>query len=407
MTETVQVVIAGHVDHGKSTLIGRLLFDTDSLSESIVADIIQASEEQGKEIEFAFVMDHLAEERSRAVTIDAAHTFFQSDVRRYALIDAPGHVEFLKNMITGATQADAGILVIDAAQGVADQTRRHAYLLKMLGIRQVLLVINKMDLIGYKKQAYADCREAAQTFLASIGAGAVDCIPISAREGQNIVAQDRMAWYTGPSLLEALDRIPVRDAAAQDLRLPIQMAYRHDGQPVAFGKVASGRLEVNHPYTLFPGSRSVKILRLLTFEGGQVRDSRTTAEKGESVSLLADTEMIRGDVLLVPGDETITDRLEARIFWMNGRSPGKPGDRFTLKLTTQQVACSLAAIRTKLDPSNLTPEENPEAIVLKEVGQVELVLDQPVLTDHFYNYPGTGRFVLEAGGRQVAGGIIK
>ena len=406
MEATVNIVIAGHVDHGKSTLIGRLLYDTESLSERIVADIIRASEEQGKEIEFAFVMDHLAEERTRAVTIDAAHTFFQSDRRRYALIDAPGHLAFLKNMITGATQADSGILVVDAARGIEDQTRRHAYLLKLIGIRHILVVINKMDKVGYEKAAFEKCRQTVGDYFDAIDAGVFDWVPVSARQGQNIVDQDTMGWYTGSSLLGALDRLPAVHERRRDLRLPIQLLHRYQGEPIAFGRVESGKAEVNRAYTCFPGRRPVRIGKLLEFKNGQVNDGKTVAGRGECVSLVADVALARGDVIYWAGEETIADRLAAKVFWMHDQISGQPGDRFILKQTTQQTDCILAAIKTKLDPSDLKTEENPARLALSEVGRVELVLDQPILTDRFQDYPGTGRFVLEAQGTQVAGGIM-
>ena len=227
--EKLKFVIVGHVDHGKSTLIGRLFFDTGSLPADKIAEIEKISKELGRDVEFAFMMDHLQEERDQGITIDTAQAFFHTDKRDYVIIDAPGHVEFTKNMITGASQAQAAILIVDAAEGVREQTRRHAYLLSMLGLTQVAVVINKMDLdsVRYSKQRFEQVVAELLEFCEPLGIKPMHIVPISAKQGENVAKKStHMDWYIGPTVLELLDDFVVPSKPAdKPMRFPIQDVY--------------------------------------------------------------------------------------------------------------------------------------------------------------------------------------
>src|SRR3989304_10375677 len=220
---SLSIVIVGHVDHGKSTLIGRLLYDTGSLPEEKINEIRIASQTAGREMESAFLMDHLEEERQRGITIDISQTFFNSDKRKYVIIDAPGHNEFLKNMITGSSQAEAALLLLDAAEGIRDQTRRHSYILGMLGLRQVAVIINKMDMVDYSKERFIALSDEITKILDQFNIQPSVIIPISARYGENVARpSESLKWYAGPTVLQALDNFSALEVSNKSLRFPVQ-----------------------------------------------------------------------------------------------------------------------------------------------------------------------------------------
>src|SRR5215211_3910397 len=241
----LKIVFVGHVDHGKSTLIGRILHDTGSLPEGKLDAIKQACVAEGMEFEFAFLLDALLEEQAQNITIDTTQIPFRTAMRRYVIIDAPGHKEFLKNMITGAASADGAVLVIAANEGVSEQSRRHTYLLSLLGIRQILVVVNKMDLVGFDATTFAAIEDEYREFLHSVGLNAARFIPASARSGENVARRIRatMSWYDGPTLLEALDEVETpRASLDQPLRFCVQDVYRFDERRIIAGRIESGRL---------------------------------------------------------------------------------------------------------------------------------------------------------------------
>ena len=235
-SSTLNFVIVGHVDHGKSTLIGRLLYDTDSLPSDKIEEIKKTSEGLGRKTEFAYLLDHLEEERQQGLTIDTTQVFFKTDKRCYVIIDAPGHVEFVKNMVTGASQAEAAILIIDVKEGIKEQTKRHAYILSLLGLNQVVVILNKMDLVDFSEGRFNEVKKGAQEFLNSINMDPLFYIPICAIKGDNIARRsERMNWYNGPTLLESLDTLKSRESAEnKPLIFPIQDAYKIDDKRIRF-----------------------------------------------------------------------------------------------------------------------------------------------------------------------------
>jgi len=259
--DALSFVIVGHVDHGKSTLIGRLLYDTDSLPPDKIEEVKKASAIQGKQTEFAFLLDHLEEERKQGITIDTTQVFFKTSKRQYVIIDAPGHVEFVKNMITGASQAEAAVLIVDVAEGIMEQTRRHSYMLSLLGLEQIIVVLNKMDLVDFSQDHFNAIKHQIQDWLKTIDIEATLCVPISAIEGDNIAAKsDNMKWYTGPTFLESMDTLQNKQPQEdKPLFFPIQDVYKIEDKRINAGRVESGIIEEGAEIKIMPGGQVTKI----------------------------------------------------------------------------------------------------------------------------------------------------
>lgn len=401
------IVIVGHVDHGKSTLVGRLLHDTDSLPEGKLEQLKAVSEKRGLEFEWSFLLDALQVERDQGITVDTTQIWFTTPRRRYVIIDAPGHKEFLKNMVTGAAQADAAILVVDAAQGLAEQTRRHAYLLHLLGIRKVAVAVNKIDLIGHDEQTFNAVAEAVRGYLADIGIEAAALVPVSARQGDNIV--DRSAhtsWYQGPTMIGALDAFtPRAQPVDQPLRLPVQDLYRFEDKRIVVGRIESGRLKVGDRVRFAPLGREATVATLETW-GTADRGPRAEAFAGESVAFTLDEEVFveRGALASSPDNRPKeATRITARLFWLD-REVLKPGDRLTLKIGTAEREVEVEAITESLDVENLGTSQATQ-IDRNGVARIILRSRKPLALDLYENQPRTGRGVLIRG-PQIAGGLI-
>ena len=252
--DVLSFVIVGHVDHGKSTLIGRLLYDTDSLPPDKIEEMQKASTEAGRETEFAYLLDHLEEERKQGVTIDTTQVFFKTDKRRYVIIDAPGHVEFVKNMITGASQAEAAVLIIDVVEGVKEQTKRHSYMLSLLGLHQVVVVLNKMDLVDFSQERFKNVKKGVAEWLKSISIEPTCYIPISAIKGDNVASKsENMDWYTGLTFMESLDTLQNRQTPEdKPLLMPVQDVYKVGEKRINVGRVESGVIEKGTEVKILP-----------------------------------------------------------------------------------------------------------------------------------------------------------
>ena len=404
--EHLKFVVVGSVDHGKSTLIGRFLYDTGSLPEAQL-DIIRKVSSGGDEgVEFAFVLDHLEEERANRITIDTAQTFFSSEKRDYVIIDAPGHKEFLKNMITGASQASAALLLLDVHEGLQAQTRRHAYMLSLLGVRQLIVVLNKMDLAGYSKEVFEDKAAQMRDLLAKVTLDHLAVIPAAALEGDNIVNRsDRMDWYEGPTVIESLDLLkPTITDESLPLRLGVQDVYEIEGRRVAVGKVSAGHLSVGDPVNVSPSGAIADVAGLEKFEG-----PIDLAVAGESIGFtIGDSvELRRGMTLSTPADSPKqTETLTASVFWMSPE-PLKRGQTFAVRLGTQEVACCVTRISNRMDSGSLEIiSEQADELADTEVAELTLSSDTPVSYDSFARIPEMGRLVLMRGSNIVAGGII-
>lgn len=390
---SMNVVLVGHVDHGKSTLVGRLFHDTDSIPAARREAIARVCEEAGKPFELAFLLDALEEERDQGITIDTTQARFHTEARDYVLIDAPGHKEFLKNMISGAAAADAAVLLIDAAEGVQEQSRRHGYLLHLLGIRQVLVAINKMDLVGYARDAFARVRAEYLTFLEQLGVTPRAVVPISAREGDNVTSRgERMPWYDGPTVLEALDGFAARPPRwRQPLRLVVQDVYKFDHRRIIAGRVESGQLAEGDTILFSPSGQQARVKSIERWQSH--RDG--PAEAGESVGITLSEPLFveRGEVVShMENTPIVGPQIHARLFWLGDRHlwPGRP---YVLKLATQEVPCHVSGIGSVVDTASLVARAQRE-VARNEVATVTLLLKHPIAWDPFERVIETGRFVL-------------
>ena len=403
--ESLRVAVVGHVDHGKSTLVGRLLHDTGSLPQGKVEAIRAMSERRGMPFEWAFLMDALQAERDQGITIDTSQIWFKTAKRDYVIIDAPGHKEFLKNMITGAAASDAALLVIDADEGVKEQSRRHGYLLHLLGVRQVAVAVNKMDLVGYGEERFAAIEKEYRAYLAGIGVTPTYIIPIAAREGQDIVAHsDKMLWYKGPHVLEALERFNVVTLPTHlPLRMPVQDVYKFDDRRIIAGRIESGTLKVGDRIVFSPSNKNVRVKSIEAWAAPQL----TQAGAGQSVGFTMDEQIFveRGEVVSHEQSPPVeTDVFRARLFWL-GKTPMTLGARYKLKLATAEANVRVQAIERVIDTGDLSTAAATE-VPHSAVAEVILQADRMLALDEFASSPLTGRFVLVDGYDIAGGGIV-
>ncbi|MBO6561227.1 MAG: adenylyl-sulfate kinase [Nisaea sp.] len=402
----LKLVVVGHVDHGKSTLIGRLLHDTDSLPDGKAEAVIKMSERRGMPVEWAFVLDALQAERDQGITIDTTQIFFNTDKRNYVIIDAPGHKEFLKNMVSGAALSDAALLVIDAKDGMQEQSRRHGYILHLLGVRQVAVVINKMDLVEYREERYQELTGEIRKYLSGLGLEAAAIVPISAREGQGMVARpDRMPWYEGPHLVEVLDGFnPPVLPTDRPLRLPVQDVYKFDERRIIAGRIESGRIHTGDRILISPSNKTVTVKSI---ESWNVKDPALGASAGQSVGITLSEQLFieRGQVISHESNPPIeTNVFRARIFWL-GKKPLEVGKRYKLKLATNEQTVEVQSIETVIDVENLTSSAG-DKLERNGIGEVTLRARAMLALDEFAENPKTGRFVLVDEYDTVGGGII-
>jgi sulfate adenylyltransferase large subunit len=406
-TESLRFVIVGHIDHGKSTLIGRLFYDTDCLPEEKIEEVRTICDALGKEMEFAYVMDHLEEERTQGITIDTTQTFFHTEKRDYVIIDAPGHREFTKNMITGASQAEAAILIVDADEGVQEQTRRHAYILGLLGLEQVIVVINKMDLVDFDEVRFNKVSDDIREFLTQIGTIPTYVIPISAKDGDNIASKsERMAWFQGPIILHALDSFKsLKDREDNPLRFPVQDVYNIDNKRIIAGRVESGTIKTNDEILVLPSGERTTVSSVEEY----LNEEKTRAVAGESTGITVKDKLFidRGDVICIGTDKPVmTNEIRGNVFWMD-KEPLRTGESVYFKCSTQESKCLVKAIERRMDSSTLEIiEENADVLENREVGEVLLNFSNPIIVDNFNDTPDLGRFVIEKRFDTAGGGII-
>ncbi len=402
----LKIVIVGHVDHGKSTLIGRLLHETDSLPEGRVEELRRVSEKRGMPLEWSFVLDALQAERDQAVTIDSTQIWFKSAYRDYVIIDAPGHREFLKNTISGAASADAAVLVIDAEEGVREQTRRHSYVLHLLGQRQIAVAVNKMDLVDFDVDRFAALKAEITGYLEEIGLAPTFVVPISAREGDNLVVpSDSMGWHDGPTLMDALDRFAAPSAPVdRPLRFPIQDVYKFDHRRIIVGRVESGILRVGDTLRFSPGNKTARVKSIEVW--GKQRGPRS-AKAGEVVGFTLDEQIFveRGDVASHDVDlPALSNVFRASLFWI-GSKPLTVGGSFKMKLATGESTVTVQSIERVVDTQDLSGQ-NSDAVQRNEVAELVLRSREVLTLDEFGQGAATGRMVLVDGYDTVAGGVL-
>ena len=348
--EYLRLVVVGHVDHGKSTLIGRLLYDTGSLFEGKYEQLVAIAERRGVPFEFANVTDALQAERDQNITIDTSQIWFRTHRRQYVLIDAPGHKEFLKNMVSGAARAEAALLVIDAHEGVREQSKKHGYLLSLLGIRQVAVIVNKMDLVGYRQDVFDAIEKEYQAFLAQLKVVPERFVPVSAKLGDNIAKPSaHMPWYSGPTVLEMLGLFRKETARErQTLRFPVQDVYKFDARRIITGRLAAGRMKVGDRLIFSPSNKAATVK---TIEAFNVEPVPTEATAGQSTGITLDEQIFiqRGEIAShedsVP---LVSTTFRCNLFWM-GRRPLEAGKKYVLRLATREVECEIVTLHRIID----------------------------------------------------------
>ncbi|MDR3204338.1 MAG: sulfate adenylyltransferase [Deltaproteobacteria bacterium] len=405
--EKLKLVFTGHVDHGKSTVIGRLLLDSGALPQGAVDKIRRVSAETGRPFELAYLLDAFEEEQAQGITIDTTQLQFKTAFRDYVIIDAPGHKEFLKNMISGASDAEAAFLVVDAERGLEEQSKRHAHMLALLGLQQSALIVNKMDLVGFSQQVYQQTVEAARYFLSSLGLKLSVAVPLSALMGLNVtVKAPELSWHDGPTLLEALDSLKKSGHSHEaPLRLPIQDVFKFDDRRVLVGRVESGQIAVSDSIVISPGGKTAQVVSLASW---LPRDQKTKAETGESVAVIISEDFFnrRGEIVsrIERAPKTV-NRFRASIFWM-GRRPLKAERRYKLKLSTAESECEIVKLFNLIDSSTLKPLQAQGEVGFNEVAEVEISLQKELALDLFSQCQATGRFVLVDDLDVAGGGIV-
>ena len=406
-SENLNIVIVGHVDHGKSTLLGRLYADTGSLPDGKLEKVQAICRQQGKEFEYAFLFDAFLEEQEQGITIDTARTFFMWKGRHYIIIDAPGHKEFLKNMISGAARAEAALLLIDALEGVKEQSKKHGYLLSLLGVRQFAVVVNKMDLVGYRQDVFEGIEKEYREFLAQFGAVPERIIPVSAKMGDNIANRSgTMPWYQGPTVLDTLSLFKKETARSeQPLRFPVQDVYKFDARRIIAGRITAGRLKIGDHLVFSPSNKRANIRSIEAFN---VEPVLTGAEAGQSVGITLDEQIFveRGEIATHQEQlPLVSTAFKANLFWL-GKQPLEQGRRYLLRVATREVECEVAAIHRIIDTMDLNQQSGSNKVARNQVGELTLRTKAPVAFDLSASFEATGRFVLVDDYDIAGGGIV-
>ncbi len=408
--ERMNVVIVGHVDHGKSTLVGRLLADTGSLPEGKLEAVKANCARNAKPFEYAFLLDALKDEQSQGITIDTARSFFKSAKRDYIIIDAPGHIEFLKNMISGAARAEAALLLIDAHEGIRENSKRHGYVMRFLGIKNVAVCVNKMDLVNYDRKVFEQIKADYTKFLDEIDLKPKCFIPMAAFHGDNIAGLSKnMPWYKGQDVLDVLDSF--EKAAPKDLqafRMPVQDIYKFteekDERRIVAGRVETGTVKVADDIVFLPSGKKNRIKSIEYFNGPVRKDVRA----GQSIGFTMDTEIyVRpGEIMVRPSEKMpqVSTKFKANIFWM-GKQPLVKGKIYKLKIATQQVPVVVSEIVHVLNAAELASSRKPH-VDRHEVGEVVFETMKPIAFDLVGDIAETGRFVLVDNYEIAGGGII-
>ncbi|MCC2308534.1 sulfate adenylyltransferase subunit 1 [Cellulomonas chengniuliangii] len=397
--DLLRLATAGSVDDGKSTLIGRLLYDTKSVLADQLAAVERASQARGGDaVDLALLTDGLRAEREQGITIDVAYRYFSTATRAFVLADTPGHVQYTRNMVTGASTAELAIVLVDARHGVVQQTRRHAALAALLRVPHVVLAVNKMDLVDYSQEAFTAIAEEFSAYAAQLGVTAVRAIPVSALTGDNVVERStRMPWHAGPTLLEHLEQVPVhRDAATEPFRFPVQYVIRprtaeHPDYRGYAGRITSGSVRVGDEVATVPGGVRSRVAGIDTFDGPL---AQAHAPRSVTLRLEDDVDVARGDTLVAthPATTVGTD-LAGTVCWL-AQAPGAPGARVLVRTGTRTVRGVLQEVGPLLDVDTLRLEPVSGPLALNAIARVRLHLAEPVLLDEFADHRRTGTFLL-------------
>jgi sulfate adenylyltransferase subunit 1 len=412
----LRFITAGSVDDGKSTLIGRLLHDTQAIFEDQLAAVARASRKRGQDdLDLSLLTDGLEAEREQGITIDVAYRYFATPARKFIIADTPGHEQYTRNMVTAASTADAAVILIDARKGVLPQTRRHTYIAHLLGLRHIIVAVNKMDLVGYDEGAFARIRDDFLAFASPLAIPDLRFVPISALRGDGVVERGaNMDWYRGPGLLAALEDTDATDeAGALPLRFPVQLVLRA-GAGTDFrgyaGRVASGALVRGAEVVALPSGRRTIVKDILSLDR-----SLPIAVAGDSVAVVLadDIDLSRGDILAGTEDAPRAAKaLRARVCWLSSEpldARALAAGRFVLKHTSRSVKARLTSLHSRIDVGTLAEQPAPAGLLMNDIADVDLALAQPIFADSFRSHRATGSFILidEVGNQTVAAGMIE
>ena len=413
--DLLRFVTAGSVDDGKSTLIGRLLYDSKQVFEDTMAGLERASLAQGRgEVNLALLTDGLRAEREQGITIDVAYRYFATPKRKFIIADSPGHVQYTRNMVTGASTAQLALILVDARKGVIEQTRRHSALTALLGIQHLVLCVNKLDLVDWSEARFREIEAAFRITAADLGVPLVTVLPIAAVSGDNIVARgENLDWFDGPTVLEFLETVDVPDSARHAaLRLPVQFVLRplsdefHDYRGYA-GTVAAGSVCPGDDVIILPLGARTRIESV-----DRYRESVASAASGDAIAvrLTEDLDVGRGYMIADANHPpSITSRFSADLCWMNSDATLKPGAQFWIKHTSRRVRCRIASLDDRLDIETLGRHQQPAAFALNDIGRVTIRTTEPLFVDPYTVSRDTGSFILidAATRRTVAAGMVR
>ena len=412
--EMLRFATAGSVDDGKSTLIGRLLYDTKSIFEDQIEAVERASVQMGTEYtNLALLTDGLRAEREQGITIDVAYRYFSTPRRKFIIADTPGHIQYTRNMVTGASTADLAIVLIDARKGVLEQSKRHAFLASLLRIPHLVLAVNKMDLVDYDQERFEEVRNEFRDFAAKLNIADLTFIPVSALHGDNVVDRSAsMAWYQGPSLLHHLEEVHIAsDRNLIDARFPVQYVIRpqsdqyHDYRGYA-GTVAGGVFRTGDEVTVLPSGFSSTVKSIETFDGGV---DEAFSPMAVTIRINDEIDISRGDMIVRPNNQpTVAQDIDAMVCWMNERISLQPGSKLVIKHTTRSTKVLVKELSYLLDINTLHRDESAAQLSLNEIGRVRLRSQVPLFFDEYRRNRRTGSFVLidEATNVTVGAGMI-
>ncbi|WP_066371754.1 sulfate adenylyltransferase subunit CysN [Herbidospora mongoliensis] len=412
--DILRFATAGSVDDGKSTLIGRLLFDSKAIFEDQLEAVERTSRDRGTEYtDLSLLTDGLRAEREQGITIDVAYRYFATPKRKFIIADTPGHIQYTRNMVTGASTADLAIILIDARKGVLEQSRRHAFLTTLLRVPHLVVAINKMDLVEYAEERFEEIREEFTQFASKLNASDLSFIPISALHGDNVVSRsENMPWYQGPSLLHHLEHVHIAsDRNMVDVRFPVQYVIRphktefHDYRGYA-GQVAGGVLKPGDDVMHLPSGLTTKIASIDTFDGPV---TEAFAPMSVTLRLEDHIDISRGDMICRPNNQPrVAQEIEAMVCWMADIAKLAPRTKLTIKHTTRTARALVKDLHYRLDVNTLHRDETATSLSLNEIGRVSLRITQPLFVDDYARNRLTGGFILidEATNSTVGAGMI-
>ena len=409
--KNISVVMIGHVDHGKSTVLGRLLADTDALPKGKLEQVKENCRNNSKPFEYAFLIDALKDEQSQGITIDSARVFYKTEECDYIIIDAPGHIEFLRNMVTGASRAEAAFLVIDAAEGVRENSKRHGFLASMLGIKQISVIVNKMDAVGYDEKVFVKIVDEYSAFLDKINVKPLVFVPVSGMEGDNVATKSgRMPWYGGKTVLEAMHAFQPGQAPVEaPFRLPVQDVYKFtrfgDDRRIIAGTVSTGEVAPGDEVIFYPSGKKSVVRSIETFNAPS--GERAVAGQATGITLTEQVYVTRGEIAVNMAQQKpqVTSRVKTSMFWL-GKKPMEKGEEYTFRLGTARVKAELETIEKCFDASDLDAGIISDTIEKNTIAECVLRLKKPVAFDLVGDFQETSRFVIVDDHQISGGGIV-